>query len=514
MEQKSIWHQEARGKARPELSGEIYTDTVVIGGGMAGILTAHFLKQAGIDCIVLEEKRVGSGTTGNTTAKVTSQHGMIYEKLLNAVGEEKARQYAAANQTAIERYEILIEKYHCDCGFRRCPAYLYTNSNTGGMRREYDAAKKLGLPAELVDSAGRKKAVLPKCPEEGACAETEKTQILEPEGLPFSMRMALRFQNQAQFHPLKFLFCIAEELEIYEHTRVLTVEKNGSSAGNIVTTEHGIVHAAHVVFACHFPFVNVPGYYFLRMHQDRSYVMAVKNAEILDGMYYDIDGEVLSFRSAGAYLLVGGGGHRTGGKVMGDPYEYLWHVAETYWPECREAARWSAQDCMTLDGIPYIGMFSDACPDWYVATGFGKWGMTSSMVSAMILSDFICGRENPNAEVFSPQRFQFSSSVGNLMKESGIAVSGLTKRMMKIPKETLQSVSPGEGAVVEVDGEKYGVYKEPDGTAHVVSVKCPHLGCELSWNQTEKSWDCPCHGSRFDFRGRKLDGPAQEGIAF
>lgn len=210
--------------------------------------------------------------------------------------------------------------------------------------------------------------------------------------------------------------------------------------------------------------------------------------------------------------MIGGGGHRTGKNTAGNSYEYLSSRAEALWPECKETARWSAQDCMTLDGIPYIGKYSKSQPDWYVATGFGKWGMTSSMVSAMILTDLICGRQNQYADVFTPRRFHLQSSVGTLIKEGGYAVSGLMKQLAAIPKEKLEDLRPGHGGIVEHDGNKYGVYREETGKLFAISTRCPHLGCQLAWNPDEKSWDCPCHGSRFDYRGKRLDGPAQNDL--
>ncbi len=478
MVEKSIWSISASSAKRSPLQSDIETDTVIIGGGMAGILTAHFLEQAGMKCVVLEADRIGSGQTKNTTAKVTSQHGMIYDRLLQNEGIEKAGLYAAANQEAVERYRILAEKYQGDIGWNQCPAYLYTMQDTGALRREHEAAKRIGLGMQL----------------------TEKTE------LPFQVKLALKLEGQGQFHPLRFLYMLAEELTIFEHTKVTHVEDH------TVLTAHGTVHAQRVVFACHYPFLNSPGYYFMRMHQERSYVLAVKKAASMEGMYYGIDEDGLSFRSAGENLLIGGGGHRTGKNTAGNSYEYLSSRAEALWPECKETARCSAQDCMTLDGIPYIGKYSKSQPDWYVATGFGKWGMTSSMVSAMILSDLICGRQNQYADVFTPRRFHLQSSVGTLIKEGGYAVSGLMKQLAAIPKEKLQDLRPGHGGIVEHDGNKYGVYREETGKLFAISTRCPHLGCQLAWNPDEKSWDCPCHGSRFDYRGKRLDGPAQNDL--
>ncbi len=344
MYRESIWQQTTAIPARPELPGNISTDIAIVGGGLAGILTAHFLEQTGRQCIVLEADRVGSGQTGHTTAKVTSQHGLIYQKLIRCAGKKKAMQYAKINQDAIERYRILIEKYKIDCDWEECPACLYTKESGRALRDEYYAAKELGLPVEM----------------------KKRTE------LPFAVEDALFCYGQACFHPLKFLQVIAENIQVYEKTKVLRVKPH------LLTTSRGTVEAEKIVFACHYPFVNRPGYYFLRMHQERSYVCALKEAQTLHGMYLGIDRDGLSFRPAGELLLLGGGNHRTGENPMGGQYEFLLHQAEVCWPEkCwtkdENVIPWSAQDCMTLDGIPYIGQFGRKTEDWFVATGFGKY---------------------------------------------------------------------------------------------------------------------------------------------
>lgn len=476
MEHTSIWQSSVQIPGHSALAGDIYTEIAVIGGGLAGILTAHFLEQSGHKCIVLEADTIGSGQTGRTTAKITSQHGLIYQKLIQSIGKEQARLYGEANRNAIERYRLLIEKYKIDCEWAECPAYLYTTQAARLLRQEYKAAEELGIPAEL----------------------TEETE------LPFPVEAALKFPGQARFHPLKFLAEISKSLTIYEHTRVLE-----AFPGKLVTNR-GTVRAGKVIFACHYPFVNAPGYYFLRMHQERSYVVALKGAGQMEGMYLGIDPGGLSLRSAGEdVLLLGGSGHRTGDKPAEKAYETLVHQADRYWPGAKIVAQWSAQDCMTLDQIPYIGKFGKNTDGWYVASGFEKWGMTSSMTAALLLTDFICGRKNPYAEVFSPQRKTLMASARTFMEEGKYAAVNLLREKVMPPKEKLRQVRPGEGAIVEAEGEKVGVYKEENGQIYVVSVKCPHLGCQLAWNSEEKSWDCPCHGSRFDYQGRLLDGPAQ-----
>lgn len=388
---ESIWTKNTEKKDFEVLSGNQKTDTVVIGGGMAGVLTAYYLQQVGVPVIVLEANRVGSGQTRKTTAKITSQHNLIYEKLLRVFGKEKAIHYARANEKAIDAYEQLIEKEKIDCGFVRCSSFLFSRTGEELLRAEEKAAEQLHLPVRY----------------------TQKTE------LPFSVAGALEFQNQAKFHPLHFLYHLADQLTVYEKTKVLRVDGNG-----------------------------------------------------------------LSFRSQGDILLFGGGSHRTGKNKKGGKYEMFREKAEEFWPGCRETACWSAQDAMTLDGVPYIGKFSGKKENWYVATGFGKWGMTSSMVSARLLTAEIIGHPFPEADIFSPQRKITGEAIKRLANHSIQMVMGMGKRLIPFPKRKNSK------------GEK------------VIPV-CPHMGCRLIWNPEEKTYECPCHGSRFDKEGHLLDDPAQ-----
>lgn len=474
----SIWTETASQEKRPTLAADLQTEVAVIGAGLAGILTAYYLTQQGKQVVVLEADRIGSGQTSRTTAKITSQHDLIYSRLIATVGEEKARQYAVANEQAIAHYAHLIQKLQMDCHYKRLPAYLYSLQETAPLKEEMLAARQLGIEAEYV---------------------TETT-------LPFQVKGALKFHGQAQFHPLKFLTRLAQEVTVYEQTPVRKVE------GHQVMTGGGVVVAEHIIFTTHYPFINFPGYYFMRMHQERSYVLALKQAQELDGMYLGVDAHGLSFRNAGSLLLLGGGNHRTGENSRGGRYDYLKRKAENFWPGCKVAAHWSAQDCMTSDQIPYIGRYSSSIPYWYVATGFQKWGMTSSMVAAQLLTAMIALEENP-WPVFSPQRFLEPAGVPTLVADGYQAAKGLARKYLTLPEKELAQLPKGHGGIVSYHGEKAGVYKNEFGEVFVIDPRCPHLGCQLEWNPDEKSWDCPCHGSRFDYKGHVLDGPAQDNLA-
>ena len=473
---ESIWTKTCRIPKREPLQRDKNTEVAVIGAGMAGILIAYQLQKAGKQVILLEANRIASGQTRNTTAKITSQHGLKYAALLSSHGEDQARQYAMANEEAITAYRQIITEEKIPCDFQETAAFVY-GQDKRKLMAEAEAAASLGISASFQSHA--------------------KT--------PFGIFPALRFDGQAQFHPLKFIRHLAEQLEIYEKTPVETIEDH------TLHTPKGKVTAEHIVFATHYPFVNFPGLYFARMHQEHSYVLALDNVPLTEGMFIGEGENNYSFRIYDKYLLFGGEGHRTGDNREGGKYAALRQKAKELFPDAQETAHWSAQDCMPVDGIPYIGRYAAGKPDWYVATGFQKWGMTTSMVAALLLRDLICGKGNPYAKVFDPQRFSMEAAEG-IACEMKEATKTLARRFFKLPEITEKELPVGHGGIVEVDGEKIGVYKDEDGATYMVNIRCPHLGCQLEWNPDEKSWDCPCHGSRFDFRGYLINGPAQKNI--
>ncbi len=424
----SLWEETWRPPEFPRLEGDVDTHVLVVGGGMAGVLCAYFLHRAGVPYVLAEADTIGSGVTKNTTAKITSQHGLIYHQLVRRWGVERARQYLAAQEEALERYRTLCRDI--DCGFEEKDAYVYALDSREKIDRELSALERLGAPKEFAGA-------LP---------------------LPFPVAGAVRFPRQAQFHPLRFLAAISNGLHVYERTPVRQL------AGTTAVTDRGRITARKIIVATHFPFLNKHGGYFLKLYQHRSYVIALENAPDLGGMYLDQVQGGMSFRNYQGLLLVGGGSHRTGkqGGNWREPREF----AASRWPQAVERYHWAAQDCMSLDGAPYIGPYSKSTQGLYVASGFNKWGMTSSMVAAMVLSDLVQGRENPFAQTFSPSRS---------MLRPQLALNGL--------EAAVSLMTP-------------------------VTRRCPHMGCALKWNPQERSWDCPCHGSRFTAGGQLIDGPA------
>ena len=416
----------------PQLKRDMHTDVLIIGGGLAGLLCGWNLSRAGVNCVLIEENRLMEGVSGRTTAKLTAQHGLIYEKLLKKFGPEKTRLYYEANRDAVAAYRKLAEQ----ADFDLVPEhnYMYATEDTEKLEGEMAACQVLGIPARWETS-------LP---------------------LPFPVAGAVCFPDQAQFHPVKLAAYIAKGLKIYEKTKALAF------LGNRVQTPQGTITAKKIIVATHFPMLNKHGAYFLKLYQQRSYVIALQNAERVEGMYLDCADNGLSIRKAGQYLLLGGGGHRTGKEGLG--WKLPENAAEKYYPDGRIAARWATQDCMTLDGMPYIGRYSKATPDLYVATGFQKWGMSTAMVAAKMLTDLIQDRENPYADLFSPTRSVWHKQ---------LLCNGL--------ESTVNLLRP-------------------------TKPRCPHLGCALHWNGAEHSWDCPCHGSRFDENGKLLNNPATDDL--
>ncbi len=477
---ESVWNSEIDFRKREALDKDIKCEVLIIGAGMAGMLTAYMLNKSGKEVVVIDAKSIASGVTRNTTAKITCQHDLIYDKLIKEFGEEGARQYAKANMLAIERYKEIIDEENIDCYFERKDAYLYSLDNIKSLEDEYNAVKKLGIDAEIVDKVD----------------------------LPFEVKGALKFKNQAQFNPLKFLKPISEKLTIYENTTALDITEKST----VVTKEGVEITAEKIVVATHYPFLNTPGYYFMRMHQERSYVLALENAQVLNGMYKGIDKNAYSFRNYKNLLLFGGAVHRVGENEKGGAYDKLRKAAKQFYPDSIERFHWSAQDCMTLDDIPYIGHYSSKTPNIYVETGFKKWGMTNSMAAAMIISDMILQKENDFSEIFSPRRFDMSASMKNAANDIIITAKNFIAQRIDIPEENTSNIQNGQAGIIEYKGQKAGVYKDNYGNIFAISTKCAHLGCELHWNADELTWECPCHGSRYDYKGNWIEGPTNKSL--
>ena len=480
MENSSLWQKTTDPFPDfPPLRQDLTCEAVVVGAGLTGILTAWMLQEQGMDVVLLESGAPGQGATGHTTAKITAQHGLCYADLISAHGKKKAGQYARANWEAVNAYAELIKKLGIDCDFRRADSFLYSRTSKAAVQAERDAAVSLGIRAELVQ-------------------ETE---------LPFPIAAAVKFPGQACFHPLKFLSALLPQLRVYAHTTARSVQDG------CVQTNRGTVRARHIVIATRFPFFLTPGLFFARMHQERSYALSISGIPPLSGMYMDAEKNGVTFRPWQDQIILGGRGHRTGTQPMLDGYEALKLDAQRWYPGSEVTAQWSTEDGMPADQVPYIGGYEQKNGRIYVAAGFQKWGMTTAMAAARILTDQICGQPNENAEVFSPHRLPVPTGSGQVLLDGGISAGHLFSQAFYVPREQLREIAPGHGGVVLWNGRKVGAYHSEDDRYYLVSTRCPHMGCQLSWNQAERSWDCPCHGSRFSYDGKRIDPPAAKELS-
>ena len=488
---KSLWIETTKDELniRP-LEKDEETEVCVIGAGLFGLTTAYYLSKQGKKVVVLEKGDIGEKVSGNTTGKITSQHGLFYDHLITDYGEEYAKKYLEANENAIKNIKEIIEREQIDCDFEEQDAYTYTTDQDEvvEIEKEVEAVKKLGKDAEFV------------------------TQI----ELPFKIKAAIKFENQAQFHPRKYMIglckAILKQNKIYNFTTVTDVVKEGDRYN--VYTDRGNIISKYVVLATHFPIVNMPGFYCIKMYQSTSYIIAIEtNKKLPQGMYINVKEPIYSFRNAKyngkEILLIGGSGHKTGEPIEDSShYEELEKKAKELYPDCKILFKWNTRDCVSLDKIPYIGEFSNIMSNMYVATGFNKWGMTSSNIAANIVTDKIIGKENEYEEVFTATRMKPIKNrweVKNILQET---VNSIALNKFKIESESIDKIENDNGAIIEINGENVGIYKDPQGKIYAVKPNCSHLGCLLSWNNLDKTWDCPCHGSRFDYMGRDIYEPA------
>ena len=484
MMEKSLWIVDSCETNYPELKEDINAEVCIIGGGIVGAITAYLLEKNGVNVVVLEKNKICMGVTANSTAKLTSQHGLFYKYLENENGLNFAKKYLESNEEGIKLAEKIIKEETIDCDYEKKDAYVFVTNERElkKIEEEIDVLKRINYDAEL---------------EKNIDIPVEKCLG------------AVKFKNQAQFNSRKYvieLFKIVSKLggKIYENSKVENIQHD-NAAYNISANCYN-VKAKNVVISTHYPIKNFPGMYFSKMYQDKSYAIAVDTKqdenEIIDGMFIQSCDPVISFRTAKYkdknLLIVAGSGHRTGqaeGKIE-DSFVNLENYIKKYYPNAETKFKWSTEDCVTLDKVPYIGQFSNLLPNMYVATGFKKWGMSTSHVAGKLISDLILGKENEYVDIYKATRLEPIKNIkefGNMLKESTYS---LLINKIKPAKDILEKIPLGDGGIVEIDGDKVGIYKTDDGEIFAVKPYCGHLGCLVSWNNLEKTWDCPCHGSR------------------
>jgi glycine/D-amino acid oxidase-like deaminating enzyme/nitrite reductase/ring-hydroxylating ferredoxin subunit len=485
----SYWIESTPEADFPSLTNDVSVDVAIIGTGMVGITAATLLKRAGKTVAAIESKQISTGVSGHTTAKVTSLHQLVYADLIEKFGKEKAGIYAESNQAAIERVAGFVEEEQIDCDFSRRSSYTFTESEEelNQIEKEVEAALKLSLPASFV-------------------RETS---------LPFPVAGAVKFDNQVQFHPRKYLLHLAKSIPgngsyVFENTRVQKVEEGNPCQ---IYTDRGTVKAKDVIVATNIPIVD-EGLFFAKTYPQRSYIIGarIEPSQAPEGMYIGIGKKYYSIRTTpdknGLLLLVGGGGHKVGTvENTEEQYLDLEKFARSRFGVESFDYRWSTQDFVSFDKLPYIGKLTPLNQHIYVATGFSLWGMTKGTMSGMILADMILGIENPWAELYDATRATPFVSQQGIKQTLDVGVHWVGDRLKGLGN-SLEDVAKGEGKLVTVEGDKVAAYRDEQGKIHAVSAVCPHLGCIVAWNSAEKSWDCPCHGSRFSCDGTVLHGPS------
>ncbi|WNQ13854.1 FAD-dependent oxidoreductase [Paenibacillus aurantius] len=492
---ESYWIASEEIPAQPKLMEDIEADVTIVGAGLTGLTTAYLLAERGVRVVVLEAGRMVHGTTGHTTAKVTAQHSLFYDELISHFGEDKARLYYQANQEAVDFVKKLVNDHSIGCQLSEEDAYVYTQSDSyvEKLQKEAEAYRKLGIP--------------------GGYAERIS--------LPYETKGAVGMKNQAQFNPVPFLKHLAGHIirmggRIYENTTVNGVSKE--EMPKVKTSDGHQVTCRHVVVASHFPFNDRNGFYFSRLHAERSYVIAGKTkVPFPGGMYISAETPTRSLRSVRIdgepMVIFGGEGHKTGqGICTFQYYEALEQFAREEFGLEEIAYRWSAQDLYTLDKVPYIGQMLKDQPNIYMATGYKKWGMSTSVAAAILNTRLITGEGSPYAELFSPQRFHADPDVKTFVAQNTNVAANLLAGKLDLNYRKPEELGSDEGGVVKIKGKRTGAYRDKQGQLHLVDTTCKHMGCEVNWNAAERTWDCPCHGSRYDHTGQVIEGPAKQAL--
>lgn len=492
---QSFWEEERKNyKEYESIRNDMRASVCVIGGGLTGLTTAYYLSKY-TNVVLLERDRICSHTSGRNTGKVTSQHEVFYRYLIDSQGKEFAKKYLEANQKAIENISEIVQNEKIDCDFERENSYVFTT-------RETD-----------VDVLKKEKKSIDKL-EKNLCTYVTKTD------LPMEIAGAIEFKNQAKIHPVKYGYGLAKGItknnsRIFENSQVTDIKKSNGKYEIYVNKNK--VTADYVVMATRYPFIKIPGYYFLKMYQSTSYaIVADVKRELFDGMYINYEVPNMSFRviedNGKKLLLAVGYDYKTGTEELKNGYTRLETAVRKMYPDAEVLYKWSAEDCISLDKIPYIGEFSAMMPNVYVATGFNKWGITSSNVAANIIADKILGKENEYEDLFKARRVEPIKNrveVGNMLKEANKSI--LMSRF-KIPKDEIDDIKIGEGKIIEIDNKKVGVYKANTGEIFKVKPICTHLGCELYFNNIDKTWECPCHGSKFSYDGKSIEVPSNKNL--
>lgn len=471
--------------AQPPAMGALRADVAVIGAGITGITTALLLAQAGLDVVVCEAATAGSGVTGLNTAKVSALQSTIYSRLTSRHGSATAAGYAAASTAGVELVAALAEAHAPDCGVsRRTAATVAADpSQLQSVTEEFEAARAAGLPVYA-----------------GGAVDS-----------PLPTHAAVCLDDQLTLHPVRYLrglmdAAIAAGARVHENSRVLSLHQGSPHR---ISTELAEVSAEHVVVASHYPIFD-RGAYFARLAAKRSYCVAARlRGRAPEALAITAGDPTRSFAAVDGLAVLGGEGHPAGARHVGtDRFDRLERDLRAWCDVEGELFRWSAQDAVTFDLLPVIGAYLPGSDSLWVASGYGKWGLSTGTIAARILTDLIQGQDNPWSSTFRPTRFSPKSAPTLAKLSAKVAVDMVADRLRSGDVSSVDEVAPGTAAVLRRGRKRAGVYRDPEGGVHAVSMRCTHLGCLLRFNAAETSWDCPCHGSRFDVDGEVLEGPA------
>ncbi|WP_367318970.1 FAD-dependent oxidoreductase [Streptomyces sp. HUAS ZL42] len=493
-DQKSYWIETAPPRdPHPPLGADVTVDVAVAGGGIAGLSTAWELARSGRSVAVLDAGRIAAGVTGHTTAKLTALHTLIYARLRRAHGPDAAMLYARSQTEAVRRAAEIADELGIDCDWEEAAAFTYAQDGAGTakLKAEADAAREAGLPAAYV-------------------TETD---------LPFPVAGAVRVTEQAQFHPRKYLLSLADDLIrqgalIHEETRVVDL-KEGRPC-RLITEAGTTVTAADVVVATHYPIFD-RALLFTRLAPRRELVLTAPIPADLDphGMYITPEQDTRSVRTApyrdGQRLLVVTGEHFTPGTGdVGKRFARLADWATEHFGALSFTHRWATQDNDSTDSVPLVGPLHAGSRHTYVATGFGGWGLSGGIMAGRLLTDLITGQESPWSGLYDPRRVRavVSEAPAFLRHQANVARHFVGDRLPTVFAGSVDDIAPGDGAVVRVGGHRCAAYRDENGQLHAVSARCTHLGCLVAFNSGERTWECPCHGSRFDTDGNVVQGPA------
>jgi glycine/D-amino acid oxidase-like deaminating enzyme/nitrite reductase/ring-hydroxylating ferredoxin subunit len=489
----SFWNATAPADVYDPLEGRVEADVAIVGGGLVGVTTARLCADLGLRVVLLEARRIGEEVTGKSTAKITSQHNIKYRTLASKFGEDKARLYAEANQAGLRRIEELAARHGIACDLEPQPAYVFTDdeSQVSAIEDEVEIAKRLGLPASLAGG---------------------------DIGLPFSVKAAMRWDDQAQFHPVKYVkglaaACAKDGVAVHEGARVI------DWSADRLQTDRGEVHARHIVMATHMPLGQIGLFYAEAYPHVHPVIMGRADpARAPRGMFINVENPRRSMRAhrdarGDTWMIFSGTAFKPG-----HTEEERTHMAEV----ARFAAerfgvepeyRWTNEDFTPMDDAPFVGWSSSLPSAYLVATGFDAWGITNGTAAAMMIAETIAGRDHPWLKLFDARRIKPIAGGAEFVKENASVAAHLVGGYVAHKPRDFDAIGPGEAAVLKVDGDNVAAFRDQSGRVHAVSAVCTHMGCLVGWNETDRTWDCPCHGSRFTLTGEVLHGPAVTPLA-